>query len=463
MKKMKKRFLALLLIFLFALSLTVPAFALTSAVEPNPGEQSFSFMYFGDIQVVENAQSDFDVWGELAKAAVAKNPGLAFILQGGDIVESGINQNEWGNFLRNANASLGDIPFFPTNGNHESNFLSGKPELYLIMFDLPQNGPEGFKGEFYSFDYGNTHVVILNSWVFSGEQKLTDADLARLDKWVLDDLAASNAAFKIMVTHLPIYPVHSDTAANKMREHWAKLFERGGLDVAFVGHQHVYSRLQPMTGGAPDYTDGVTQIMGNAGRKFYDSADETYAVSTIYNVSNYQVARVDGKSMTVETYDIDGNLLDFVSLRARETKVTRLAYIQTLWEISGSPSANAHPFSDVPADNTALAWAYETGLIYGCGDGKFSPDAAITGAQIEIISSRTKITRLSYIETLWKSAGSPSAKLHPFSDVAADNTALAWAYETGLVYGTGDGKFSPDDAITGEQIEIIASRMEKTA
>ena len=377
---------ALTLVILFAF--IMQAGAVNSDVPQASAVEAFSFLYFGDIQITENAEADYAAWGELAKGAVRRNPGATFALQGGDIVESGIDQKQWDVFLKNADTALGVLPFFPTNGNHESNFLSGKPELYLQTFNLPQNGPDGFKEEFYAFDYGDAHILVLNSWVFSGEQRLTDEDIARLDAWVAADLARSTATWKIVLTHMPVYAVHSDVTANKMREHWAKIFEKYGVSLVLVGHQHVYSRLKPMTGGAVDYKDGVTQIMGNSGRKHYSSANETNAERTIYDTATYQVIQLDGKSMTVQCFDGDGTELDFVALSPRATNVTRLEYIETLWRAAGSPAPKgAHPFTDAPPSD-ALAWSVETGLIIGYGGSIFGTDDTVTHGQIAIIRER---------------------------------------------------------------------------
>ena len=294
--------------------------------------ESFSFMYFGDIQVANNAASEFALWGELAKDAYARNPAAAFALQGGDIVESGISTEQWAMFLNGATDTFSRIPFMPTNGNHESNFLSGKPELYLDTFTLPQNGPEGFEEEFYSFDYGNAHITVLNDWVFSGEQRLTNEQLAELDSWVENDLVYSSAPWKIVVTHVPIYAIHSDTTANRAREHWAPLFEKYGVSLVLVGHQHVYSRLKPLTDGEVDYENGVAYIMGNSGHKHYSSADETLAERTIYNTSNYQIISIDGKSATVQTFDGGGTELDYAALTPRTIgSITRAEYIAALY------------------------------------------------------------------------------------------------------------------------------------
>jgi hypothetical protein len=281
------------------------------------GVENFHFLFFGDTQIVKSAAEDYAAWGDLARAAVARHPGVAFALHAGDIVESGISREQWNAFLAEAESVFSKIPFLPTNGNHESNFLSGKPELYKEIFTLPQNGPEGFKEEFYSFDYGNVHIAVLNSWVFSGEQKLDEAAAARLNAWIADDLGGSKSAWKIVLTHIPVYAVHSDTTAAKVRENWAPLFERYGVDLVLVGHQHVYSRLRPLTGGVTDYEDGVTYVMGNSGLKYYGAADESLAERTVYDTSTYQLITVDGDSLSLQTFDRDGNESDFTILSPR--------------------------------------------------------------------------------------------------------------------------------------------------
>jgi hypothetical protein len=320
----------------------------------NPGERA-EFLLFGDIQVTESAAVDFAAWEQLAKAAVAANPDAAFALQAGDIVENGASDGEWSAFLSAKDNALGALPFYSTNGNHESNFLSGKPEKYLQNLTLPQNGPDGFKGEFYSFDYGNVHIASLNSWVFSGEQKLTDADLARLDAWVRNDLLTSRATWKIVLTHLPLYAVHSDANAEAMRRHWQQIFEECGVTLVLVGHQHVYSRLEPQ--------NGITQIMANSGLKFYDSADETLAARTIYNVTTYQTISVVGDTLTVRTFDINGNELDFVEL---------------------TPSTGAPPVTR----GAFVTDYFPQGEIRGYGNGKLGLDDYITRAQIAILLTR---------------------------------------------------------------------------
>jgi len=47
----------------------------------------------------------------------------------------------------------------------------------------------------------------------------------------------------------------------------------------------------------------------------------------------------------------------------------------------------------------------------------------------------------------------------PFSDVHDLDQAILWAYENGLINGTGSGKFSPNDLITREQAAVLLMRI----
>lgn len=350
----------------------------------DPAAQSVTFAYFGDAQPAGN--TDYSDFAALSRSVYEAHPELSFAIMGGDMVNSGVSLEQFDAFLAAAETSLPGLPFFAVNGNHESNFIGGKPELYLDVFALPKNGPEGFAEELYSFDAGNIHVVAVNSWVFSGEQGLTDADFDRLADWLKRDLASSTADWQIVVTHIPVQAVHSDQTAEKLKAAWGPILEDYGVDLVLQGHQHVYSRSVPLYQGRTDYEKGLTYIMGVSGSKFYSSSDETHAARVVYDTANCQIVRSDGAALTVLTVDAAGNELDFVSLPQREGVQTRLAYITRLWRAAGSPAAGESPFADCAAP--AMAWAAETGLLLGYGDGSVGPDDLITDWQLALIEAR---------------------------------------------------------------------------
>jgi uncharacterized repeat protein (TIGR02543 family) len=274
----------------------------------------------GDVQRDLGAsEAEYPVWGQLLKDAFTRNPDVRFGLMGGDMVENGAESRDWKYFLSYAQNAFSDIPLMPTIGNHESNFMGGKPLYYLDIMNLPQNGSAGFKEEFYSFDYGSVHVTVLNSWALSPEQGVFGYDgslkkpdvLTALNKWVSEDLTqAKGAKFRVVLLHHPAYSMANDPVANRVLQYWEPLFVSGGVDLALVGHQHVYGRTNPLNAGVPDTQKGVTWVMGNAGLKYYSTADSTYWSTLLFRTSTYQVVSVSGDTMTLETFDRDGLLRD---------------------------------------------------------------------------------------------------------------------------------------------------------
>ena len=105
-------------------------------------------------------------------------------------------------------------------------------------------------------------------------------------------------------------------------------------------------------------------------------------------------------------------------------------------------------FNDVDPDG----WAYEDiqycvdhSLMSGVGGRSFAPGRVMTRAQM--------------VQVLYNIEGEPAVTGEtPFTDLTSDwyQNAVLWAYQTGVVAGTGDGStFSPDDPVTREQTAVI--------
>lgn len=76
-------------------------------------------------------------------------------------------------------------------------------------------------------------------------------------------------------------------------------------------------------------------------------------------------------------------------------------------------------------------------------------------------SPDTTITRAQFATMFYRLAGSPeTSENSKFSDLTQDwyKKPIAWAAANGVLNGTGDTTFSPDDVITREQIAAIFYR-----
>ena len=92
----------------------------------------------------------------------------------------------------------------------------------------------------------------------------------------------------------------------------------------------------------------------------------------------------------------------------------------------------------------AVQYAYDNGLMTGVSANEFAPEATTTRAMI--------VSMLARLENV------TSAESVGFSDVSDGDwyaTAVNWAATEGIVSGTGEGDFSPNAAITREQLAAM--------
>ena len=106
-------------------------------------------------------------------------------------------------------------------------------------------------------------------------------------------------------------------------------------------------------------------------------------------------------------------------------------------------TSDEFPFIDVPQLSPyydAIKWTYGMSYMMGTDNTHFSPD--------------THTTRAQAVSVLYRMKGIISDVSLPFGDVPEDawySDALRWAYSTGVVSGTSETTFSPDNYITQEQ------------
>lgn len=283
---------------------------------------AFTFLYLGDAQADESV-SEYDQWLELLENAGNQGKDIAFTLMGGDMVNYGQDASEWEEYLKRASTVFQSVPVMSIPGNHECNDTNTyRPTLYKKLFAMPQNGPDGFEEEFYSFNYGNCHILTLNSNIFEplAKGKITQKDMDGIESWIANDLKNSKADFNIVVTHHPAYAVVSDKIAKQVLENWSPIFEAGNVDLVLCGHQHVYMRTKPMLQGKENKENGITYIMGVSGRKLYSQVDVPYAEVMQGQESNYQLLTVQGDQLTVTAKDADGTTLDQAVIKSKTEK-----------------------------------------------------------------------------------------------------------------------------------------------
>lgn len=280
----------------------------SSQITASDDAQSFEFLYLGDVQYKKRGE-DYETWGRMIEDIRQRNPGIAFALMGGDMVNSPRNMNDWNLFLSQATSVFAGIPMMTTIGNHETTV---KADFYLKMLALPENGPKGVSEEFYSFDYGNCHFAVINTSFFLDNRKAAmeeewEGQLDAVSSWLEQDLTESSARWKVAVMHHPAYGISDgDPIYDAIREEWEPVFEQGGVDLVLCGHQHLYMRTKEI--------GNITYVMGNSGKRrstYFDGENvPEYAEALNATDSNYQIIKVSGDKLTMESYDAEGQIID---------------------------------------------------------------------------------------------------------------------------------------------------------
>jgi len=227
--------------------------------ESSTGEDETTFLFFGDIQP-EYSVEEYQDFAELVQLARNTDDGTkaGFALQCGDIVNTGDSPEEWIAFFDSSEAVFEGLPLFTAPGNHEvtgfTEEAGNRPEYYLDLFELPENGPEGYEKEYYSIDWGMIHIVSLSSnYLNPGESYSDDPEenariIDKIDRWITDDLSSSYKPWKIILMHHPAWQVDADPTQRQMEERWRPIFENEEVDLILCGHEHIIARSLPMLG-----------------------------------------------------------------------------------------------------------------------------------------------------------------------------------------------------------------------
>ncbi|MDI3476998.1 MAG: hypothetical protein PWQ59_523 [Thermoanaerobacterium sp.] len=284
---------------------------------------SFKFLIFGDSQSGIATDPQYGPWKTTIQNAFNANKDAKFFINVGDLVEIGQMYAHWNNWFDAAKGVIDTIPEMPVEGNHEtyqsSNYNSGKPKDFVNLFPVPQNGPDGLKGQVYSFDYGNAHIVMLDSQ--EDEEEGVSGDILESQKaWLDKDLSSTNKTWKIVFFHKTPYYNKATRSNEQLKAAFQPIIDKYHVDVVFNGHDHGYSRTYPIKNDqyVKSPADGTVYIVtGRSGNKYYPDLSKKVWDAFFYDPQdqpNYIVATINGNTLTIKAVKQDGTPIDTYSI-----------------------------------------------------------------------------------------------------------------------------------------------------
>ena len=270
--------------------------------------------------VVNNVRDSAMRW--IAQHPRAGYPDFDAWLALGDIAySSGTDEQFQASLFDTFGEQLKNHALWPVYGNHDD-----RRWTYFRVFTMPEQGEAGgapsATENYYSFDYGDVHVVVLDSQD-SGREPDDDMLL-----WLQRDLADNNSRWLIAAFHHPPYSKGSHNSDNDgdsggrmrdMREHVLPLLEAAGVDLVLSGHSHMYERsylidchygTSESFGQSNIVSDGInhknTDYLKPAGRQSHSGAVYIVAGSS----SKVDQAPIDHPALPVSMLEAGSLVID---------------------------------------------------------------------------------------------------------------------------------------------------------
>lgn len=282
------------------------------------GDEKFSFAFVSDAAGVTPYMYDNFA---LAVDTAAKNNELAFLIDGGNSVYKGDNEDQWSWALGSIRDTLLNVPVQYVSGSGDIG--DSKPVTkHFALTDIPDYAESAY-GVFYSYDYENAHFTVLNTNELDTDGTLTAGQLRWLDK----DLSGTDAAWKVLILHTPLYGVN--TVNDDLRTQLLDMINTYGVNLVLGGTDSVYSRTHVIDEGTPlpnndiiiqningrvyeTYINvpGFISVSGCFAGSGYDDelpAGEQFKKTVKADAPVYTVFTVNGDTLAADTYKVNAD------------------------------------------------------------------------------------------------------------------------------------------------------------
>ncbi len=256
--------------------------------EPAPvsvqNDEDFTVLYVSDAQIGRSGEETLEEvlirdtcgWNYTVNKMKGRYPEAAFAISGGDQFQSPDSITQMKAYL--SPEALRSLPVANTIGNHDNGAT-----LYGDIFNNPNEVKELFgdeAGTGYYYTYGDVLFITVNSnnnFLFDTAKVLKSAVKAHPDaKWRV-----------VTMHHNPYSASLSDDEYSEERLLFSALYDCYDIDLVLSGHDHFYSRTEPMYAGEKAKGEGTV-----------------YVQSSSASGSNYDPLPNELASFTVSAFDV---------------------------------------------------------------------------------------------------------------------------------------------------------------
>ena len=217
--------------------------------------------------------------------------------------------------------------FYPVIGNHDFPL----DDRWSTFWPPPTNRP------YYSFDYGNSHFVILDTnkamldeagaetepYEEGSELRAIQTQASDFEpgsaqyEWLVKDLEQTTRKHIFVLFHEPAFSYGGHESSTAIQTALCPLFERHRVTAALSGHSHGYERFVPqrvdLSSGSPvavpDEENGVVYVVAAGGWK------------NLYDIARHETHAATAKEYHFVKIDVVGDRAKFSAIRAGDGKL----------------------------------------------------------------------------------------------------------------------------------------------
>ncbi len=269
----------------------------------NDTADGFTVMFCSDIQLGRSGDDATDAvindtygWARTLDSAISKAPDMDFIVSAGDQVNVALNKSQYNAFLYPG--QLRSYPIAAAVGNHD--FYTSYYSYHFFNPNVCGEEILSLCGDDYYFSYGNAVFIVLNS---------NDLLMPEHDAAIESAIKAyPDAKWRIVVMHHTAYFPNTDGEEERTAKLFAPSFDKYDIDMVLSGHEHVYSRTEPLTAGKPD-ANGViyfeASTASGCNHYAFSNTDERIAATFNTEEPTYSLINFGENEISVASYLTD--------------------------------------------------------------------------------------------------------------------------------------------------------------
>lgn len=194
--------------------------------------RNFTFVVWGDKQ--PTASTAMLYYNKLVVEGIINHTKPDFAMQIGDVADNGDNIESWHRTLSSLCLLSANTPTEIAVGNHD--YGSTNATNFGELFTYPYN--DSSKGWYYSFNYSNSHFIVIDGSAMGGGYAADQM------AWIRADLAAASIAPSIhwifAFVHQTVISSGSANTIWPLQEDLVPLFDHYDVRAVFYGHDHFY-------------------------------------------------------------------------------------------------------------------------------------------------------------------------------------------------------------------------------